>query len=116
MRAIFADLPEAIENTSRLAEQLTFSLEKLEYEFPEYPVPAGHTMDSFLGTIVWFGAQQRYAAGSPKVKHQLEEELALITKLGFGGYCLSGWHIINFWHPLHAMGQARGSAVASAGC
>src|SRR5947208_724257 len=57
MRAIFADLPETIENTSRLAERLTFSLENLGYEFPEYPVPAGHTMDWFLRTIVWFGAQ-----------------------------------------------------------
>src|SRR5262249_24075764 len=36
MRAIFADLPEAIENTSRLAERLTFSLENLGYEFPQY--------------------------------------------------------------------------------
>jgi len=66
MRAIFADLPEAIENVSHLAERLTFSLENLGYEFPEYPVPAGHTMDSFLRTIVWFGAQQRYTAISPK--------------------------------------------------
>ena len=52
MRAIFADLPEAIENTSRLAERLTFSLENLGYEFPEYPVATGHSMDSFLRTIV----------------------------------------------------------------
>jgi error-prone DNA polymerase len=92
MRAIFADLPEAIENTSRLAERLTFSLENLGYEFPEYPVPAGHTMDSFLRTIVWFGAQQRYAAISGKVKRQLEEELALITKLRFPGYFLIVGH------------------------
>src|SRR5712671_1078506 len=56
IRAIFADLPEAIENTSRLAERLTFSPENIGYKFPEYPVPAGHTMDSFLRTIVWFGA------------------------------------------------------------
>src|SRR5207237_2803182 len=53
MRELFHDLPEAIENTSRLAEGLTFSLENLGYKFPEYPVPAGHTMDSFLRTIVW---------------------------------------------------------------
>ena len=96
MRAIFGDLPQAIENTSLLAERLTFSLENLGYEFPEYPVPAGHTMDSFLRTIVWFGAQQRYAAISTKVKHQLEEELALITKLGFPGYFLIVWDIVNF--------------------
>ena len=83
MRELFRDLPEAIENTSRLAERLTFSLENIGYEFPDLSVPAGHNMDSFLRTIVWFGAQQRYAAVSAAVKRQMEEELALITKLGF---------------------------------
>src|ERR1700757_5044203 len=116
MREIFADLPEAIENTSRLAEQLTFSLENLGYEFPEYPVPAGHTMDSFLRTIVWFGAQQRYAAISPKVNRQIEEELALITKLGFPGYFLIVWDIVNFCREHNIMVQGRGSAANSAVC
>jgi error-prone DNA polymerase len=116
MRAIFADLPEAIENTSRLAERLTFSLENLGYEFPEYPVPAGHTMHSFLRTIAWFGAQQRYAAISAKVKRQIEEELALITKLGFPGYFLIVWDIINFCREHNIMVQGRGSAANSAVC
>ena len=116
MRAIFADLPEAIENTSRLAERLTFSLENIGYEFPEYPVPVGHSMDSFLRTIVWFGAQQRYAAISPKVKRQIEEELALISKLGFPGYFLIVWDIINFCREHNIMVQGRGSAANSAVC
>jgi error-prone DNA polymerase len=116
MREIFADLPEAIENTSRLAERLTFSLENLGYEFPEYSVPAGHTMDSFLRTIVWFGAQQRYAAISAKVKRQIEEELALITKLGFPGYFLIVWDIVNFCREHNIMVQGRGSAANSAVC
>src|SRR5256714_3613904 len=116
MHAIFADLPEAIENTSRLAERLTFSLENIGYEFPEYPVPVGHSMDSFLRTIVWFGAQQRYAAISPKVKRQIEEELALITKLGFPGYFLIVWDIINFCREHNIMVQGRGSAANSAVC
>src|SRR5215472_1870437 len=116
MRAIFADLPEAIENTSRLAERLTFSLENLGYEFPEYPVPAGHSMNTFLRTIVWFGAQQRYAAISPKVKRQIEEELALITKLGFAGYFLIVWDIVNFCREHNIMVQGRGSAANSAVC
>jgi error-prone DNA polymerase len=116
MRAIFADLPEAVENTSRLAERLTFSLENLGYEFPEYPVPTGHTMDSFLRTIVWFGAQQRYAAISAKVKRQLEEELALITKLRFPGYFLIVWDIVNFCREHDIMVQGRGSAANSAVC
>ena len=116
MRAIFADLPEAIENTSRLAERLTFSLENIGYKFPEYPVPVGHSMDSFLRTIVWFGAQQRYAAISPKVKRQIEEELALISKLGFPGYFLIVWDIINFCREHNIMVQGRGSAANSAVC
>src|SRR4029077_18904829 len=80
MREIFRDLPEAIESTSRLAERLTFSLENIGYAFPSFPVPAGYNMDSFLRTITWFGAQQRYAAISTAVKRKLEEELALISK------------------------------------
>src|SRR5256712_11353843 len=116
MRELFHDLPEAIENTTRLAEQLTFSLENLGYEFPDFPVPAGHTMDSFLRTIVWFGAQQRYAALSPKVKRQIEEELALITKLGFPGYFLIVWDVVNFCREHNIMVQGRGSAANSAVC
>jgi error-prone DNA polymerase len=116
IRELFCDLPQAIENTSRLAERLTFSLENLGYEFPEYPVPAGHTMDSFLRTIVWFGAQQRYAAISASVKRQLEEELALITKLGFPGYFLIVWDIVNFCREHNIMVQGRGSAANSAVC
>jgi error-prone DNA polymerase len=116
MRELFRDLPEAIENTSRLAERLTFSLENIGYEFPSYPVPAGHSMDSFLRTIVWFGAQQRYASISTKVKRQLEEELSLISKLGFPGYFLIVWDIINFCREHNIMVQGRGSAANSSVC
>ncbi|HJT44653.1 MAG TPA: error-prone DNA polymerase [Chthoniobacterales bacterium] len=116
MRELFRDLPEAIDNTSRLAERLMFSLENLGYEFPDYPVPSGHSMDSFLRTIVWFGAQQRYAAVSAKVRRQLEEELALIIKLGFPGYFLIVWDIVNFCREHNVMVQGRGSAANSAVC
>jgi error-prone DNA polymerase len=116
MREIFRDLPEAIDNTTRLAERLTFSLENLGYEFPDYPVPNGHNMDSFLRTIVWFGAQQRYAAVSAKVRRQIEEELALIIKLKFPGYFLIVWDIVNFCREHNVMVQGRGSAANSAVC
>src|SRR2546423_1945184 len=116
MREIFRDLPEAIDNTEKLAERLTFSLENLGYEFPDYPVPAGHNMDSFLRTIVWFGAQQRYAAVSAKVRRQIEEELSLIIKLGFPGYFLIVWDIVNFCREHNVMVQGRGSAANSAVC
>jgi error-prone DNA polymerase len=116
MRALFHDRPDAIANTERLAERLTFSLENIGYEFPQFSVPDGHDMDSFLNTIVWFGAQQRYDAISSAVKRQLKEELALIQKLGFSGYFLIVWDIINFCREHNVMVQGRGSAANSAVC
>src|SRR5438552_1728057 len=116
MRAIFRDLPDAITNTERLADRLQFSLENIGYEFPEYPVPDGHTMNSFLRTIVLFGAQQRYESITKKVKRQLEEELALIARLGFSGYFLIVWDIVNFCRENNMMVQGRGSAANSAVC
>ncbi len=116
MRAIFRDLPDAITNTERLADRLEFSLENIGYEFPEFPVPDGHSMNSFLRRIVLFGAQQRYESITTKVKRQLEEELSLITRLGFAGYFLIVWDIVNFCRENNIMVQGRGSAANSAVC
>jgi len=116
MRTIFRDLPDAITNTERLADRLQFSLENIGYEFPEYLVPDGHTMNSFLRTMVLFGAQQRYESISKRVKRQLEKELALITRLGFSGYFLIVWDIVNFCRENNIMVQGRGSAANSAVC
>ena len=116
MKALFRDRPDAVANTLRLAERLQFSLENLGYDFPDYPVPDGHSMDSFLRTITLFGAQQRYAAISSAVKAKLNEELALIEKLGFSGYFLIVWDIVNFCRESNIMVQGRGSAANSAVC
>ncbi len=48
MARLFADLPEAIANTTELSARLGFTLADLGYEFPKYPVPEGETMMSFL--------------------------------------------------------------------
>jgi error-prone DNA polymerase len=116
MKALFHDRPDAIASTMRLAERLQFSLENLGYDFPDYPVPEGHSMDSFLRTITLFGAQQRYAAISSAVTAKLNEELALIQKLGFSGYFLIVWDIVNFCRENNIMVQGRGSAANSAVC
>jgi len=63
MAQTFADIPEAICNTIELSGRLQFSLEKLGYEFPRYPVPAGETMDSFLYGRTWEGAHRRSRTG-----------------------------------------------------
>jgi error-prone DNA polymerase len=116
MQALFRDRPAALTNALRLAERLQFSLENIGYHFPDYPVPEGHSMDSFLRTIVLFGAQQRYESISTNVKRQLEFELNLIIKLGFSGYFLIVWDIVNFCRENHIMVQGRGSAANSAVC
>src|SRR5581483_10200977 len=68
MEHLFADLPEAIANTTELSSRLEFSLEKLGYEFPRFPVPEGETINSFLRKRTWEGARCRYRPVTEKVK------------------------------------------------
>jgi len=116
MAALFADLPEAVANTERLAGRLAFTLADLGYRFPDYGVPAGATQDSFLRTMTFFGAQQRYGSVVGDVRRQLERELALIAKLGFAGYFLIVWDICAFARERGTLVQGRGSAANSAVC
>ncbi len=116
MASLFRDLPDAVENTGRLADRLQFSLENLGYEFPRYNVPEGETIESFLRKITWAGARARYSHLSAKVHAQIEHELALIGKLGFSGYFLIVWDIVNFCTQSGIMVQGRGSAANSAVC
>lgn len=117
MRELFADLPEAISNTVRLAERLEFSLDNLGYEFPKYPIREGETMDHVLRQQVYAGAAQRYGARlSTEVRAQLERELNLIAHLGFAGYFLIVGDLVNFCRENNIMCQGRGSAANSAVC
>jgi error-prone DNA polymerase len=116
MVQIFADIPEAIGNTVELSSRLQFSLEKLGYEFPRYPVPPGETMDSFLYARTWEGARNRYQPIADKVRSQLDRELKLIEKLGLAGYFLIVWDIIRFCGQNGILVQGRGSAANSAVC
>ena len=116
MEELFADLPEAIENTAKIAERLEFSLENLGYEFPKYPVPSGETMDSFLRTVAFAGARARYSHLSAKVLKQLTFELNLIERLGFSGYFLIVWDIANYCTQNDIFMQGRGSAANSVVC
>ncbi len=117
MAVLFADLPEAIANTRRLAERLDFSLADLGYEFPRYPVPDGQSMDDFLRARTYDGARGRYGDPLPEAaRRQLDHELAIIGKLGFAGYFLIVWDLINFCRDTGVLVQGRGSAANSAVC
>ena len=117
MSALFHDLPEAIGNTVTLAERLTFRLADLGYQFPCYQPPDGTTQEAFLRRVSYEGAHRRYGPKLPeKIPRQLEHELTLINKLGFAGYFLIVWDIVNFCRDENIMVQGRGSAANSAVC
>ena len=116
MRRLFAELPEAITNTVRLADRLEFSLENLGYEFPRYRTHGDESMAECLRRVTLTGARSRYGKLTLKVLHQVQRELDLINKLGFEGYFLIVWDLVNFARDNHVMVQGRGSAANSAVC
>jgi error-prone DNA polymerase len=121
MAALFRDIPGAIENAVDLSSCLQFELSDLGYEFPHYPVPDGETMDSFLRKRVIEGVARRYGPKNnrdllERSKKQVEHELALIAKLGFAGYFLIVWDIVQYCKHNDILIQGRGSAANSAVC
>jgi error-prone DNA polymerase len=116
MARLFADLPEAVANTQELSSRLEFSLEKLGYEFPRYPVPDDGRQIDFLRAQTMQGARERYRPLSDRARRQLEKELNLIEKLDLAGYFLIVWDMIRFCREHGILVQGRGSAANSAVC
>src|SRR6476469_3387987 len=116
MARLFSDLPEALNGTRALAERLEYTMADLGYRFPEYPVPAGETMASFLRKMTQAGARERYRPYHDRARRQVERELDLIEKLDLAGYFLIVWDIVNFCRQQDILVQGRGSAANSAVC
>jgi error-prone DNA polymerase len=121
MAALFRDVSGAIENTVELSSRLQFELNDLGYEFPRYPVPHSETMDSFLRKRVDEGVRRRYGPKNDpdlmeRAKKQVDHELSLIAKLGFAGYFLIVWDIVEYCKRNGILIQGRGSAANSAVC
>ena len=121
MTALFRDVRGATGNTIELSSRLAFGLSDLGYEFPRYPVPDGETMMSFLRKRVAEGVDRRYGPKNDRnlierAKSQVEHELKLIGKLGFEGYFLIVWDIVQFAKRNGILVQGRGSAANSAVC
>jgi error-prone DNA polymerase len=116
MEALFSDLPQALRATRELADRLEYTMADLGYRFPEYPVPSGETMMSFLRTITQVGARERYRPYHDRARAQIARELDLIEKLELAGYFLIVWDIVNFCRQQGILVQGRGSAANSAVC
>ena len=121
MQQLFRDLPEAIANTRELSTRLAFQMSELGYRFPDYPVPEGETMQSFLDQRTADGIRARYlpkrdAKLLARAEQQARRELALIAKLGLAGYFLIVWDIVQFCGREGILVQGRGSAANSVVC
>ncbi len=116
MARLFADLPEAVANTSLVAAACPFRLHQLPYRFPSARLEAGRDEAEELAARVAAGARERYGEVGPKVRAQLERELALIAKLGLSGYFLVVHDIVRFCRARGILAQGRGSAANSAVC
>jgi error-prone DNA polymerase len=116
MARLFADLPQALSETRELAARLSYTLADLGYQFPEYPVPHGETMNSFLRHLTVEGARHRYGSYEGRARQQIERELALIEKLHLAGYFLIVWDLVRFCRESNILVQGRGSAANSAVC
>lgn len=116
MKRIFSDMPYVLDNTIKLAEQLTFDLSSTGYCFPKFKVPEGETEFNFLAHLVHEGAKSRYKKLDSRVISQINHELEIIERLGLAGYFLVTWDIARFCKENKILAQGRGSAANSVVC
>ena len=117
MARLFRDAPDAIEETLRLSEQLTFSLDELRYEYPDESIEGFANAQEALQHLAYEGAAKRYPQGLPdKVRAAIEHELALIAQLAYAPYFLTVYDIVRYARSQGILCQGRGSAANSAVC
>ena len=121
MAALFADLPELLDNTVELSKRCNLELGFGTYFLPAFPVPAEHTLDSFIRSQSHAGLEHRLAAyelapGFMREDYlaRLDTELDVIVQMGFPGYFLIVADFIN-WAKQNdiPVGPGRGSGAGS---
>ena len=128
MAALFKGIPEALYNSTRIAERCDFDLTRNHgYEFPSYPVPDGYNPQSYFEKLCREAAVRRYGATTPRVQERLDEEFRLIRRHNLAGFFLVYYEIIQLAHEVmlslgltereisieeRPPGRGRGSSVA----
>jgi DNA polymerase-3 subunit alpha len=116
MRSLFADQPNACDNTLVIAERADVEIDFGKPKLPSFPRPPGFgDADTYLRHLAMGGAEARYGAPIPaKVADRLEYELGVISHMGFSDYFLVVWDLIDHARSKGIrVGPGRGSA---AGC
>ncbi len=121
MAALFADIPEAVENAALIAQRCNLQLEFGKYHLPAFPTPHGMDVESYLRSQAEHGLEQRLSriAGSESINRQdyrdrLDLELGVINRMGFPGYFLIVADFIRWAKEQEIpVGPGRGSGAGS---
>ena len=116
MRSLFAEVPEACDNSLWIAERSQVEIEFGKPELPDFPIPGGfESDDAYLHHLTFEGAKKRWGDNLPEnVVERLSYELRVISDMGFSAYFLITWDLIQHARKLNIrVGPGRGSA---AGC
>ena len=119
MRALFADLPEACDNTLEIARRCAFMVQKREPILPRFPTSGGRSEDEELAEQAREGLRRRLkfappADGEGAYWERLEREIGVIQAMGFSGYFLIVSDFMK-WAVAHdiPVGPGRGSGAGS---
>lgn len=120
MKALFGNIPGAIENTLMIAERCNVDLTPSGYHLPLFTVPENETTHSYLRSLCDAGLQRIYGehADDAQIQNRLNYELEVIHDMGFDAYFLIVWDLCRhateqgIWY--NARGSAAGSLVAFA--
>ncbi|GAB1403847.1 hypothetical protein MASR1M74_10250 [Lentimicrobium sp.] len=115
MSQLFADLPEAIDNTNEIVGKVDLLNLEREIMLPHFALPPGYTDQvPYLRDLTFAGARQRYGELTPEVEERLNFELGVIEKMGFTGYFLIVADFIKAGREMDVfVGPGRGSAAGS---
>ena len=115
MAQLFPEVPEALENTQKIAEMCQFEFEFGHYHLPQFPLPEGETdAGNYLQKLCDAGFAQRYGENRPEVRKQLQYELDMIARMGFVDYFLIVQDYVNYAKSQEIpVGPGRGSAAGS---
>ncbi len=111
----FGDLPEAIENTQKIADSCNFQFELGKIKLPEFEVPSGKSPDEYLEELCYQGIKKRYGEKTQKeILDRLNYELATIRQTGFASYFLIVQDFVNWAKENRiVVGPGRGSVAGS---
>lgn len=113
MRALFAEVPDAVDNTVRIAEMCDVRLTFGQYKLPRFAVPDGETAASFLRRQCEAGLRERYGEPADPVRARLDYELSVIGQMGFDDYFLIVWDLCRFARENGVWWNVRGSGAGS---